>query len=117
MTGTIFGDVKEAIGLAADNTPFDDTLLLHINGALSNVTRVGAGNQDGFVATKTSTWSDFSTDTKMISQLKNYLVFQVKLMFDSSTMSSFVLTSYQELAKEALWTINNYADYWNQSHS
>lgn len=112
---TIFGDVKKYIGLASDNIAFDDELLMHINAAFSKMTRAGVGSETGLMVDSTTTWESLSTDTKVIQAAKQYVTISVKLSFDSSTMSSFVLKSYQDIAEEALWTLNNYCDYWNES--
>lgn len=113
---TIFGDVKKFIGITAENTAFDDDLLALTNGAFSVLTRVGATGKEGFNVTTTTTWEEYSTDVKLVNMTKEYIRYRVKISFDSSTMSSFVLTSYEKLADEALWTVNNYADYWNQQN-
>lgn len=113
---TILADVKKFIGgIAEDNTAFDSDILMFVNGAFTKITRVGCGPETGREITASTTWADLQQSDKMIAAIKNFVTFDVKIAFDSSTMSSFVLSSYQALRDEYLWTINNYADYWEKS--
>lgn len=113
--GTILTDVKKFIsGIADDNTSFDDDILMYINGAFSKLTRAGVGPAEGFTVVANTLWTAYATDPKVINAVKNYITIDVKIAFDSTTLSSFVLETYKELDQEYLWTLNNYADYWDQ---
>lgn len=112
---TILNDVKKFIGgLSEDNTAFDADILMYVNSEFSTLTRVGCGPESGFTADETTTWEDYSTDPKLINMVKNYITTKVKIQFDNSTMSSYVLTAHKENAQELLWSINNYCDYWKK---
>lgn len=114
--GAILTDVKKHIGgISEDNTDFDSDILMFVNGAFTKLTRAGAGDEAGFNVTESTAWEDFTTDVKMINAVKGYVTADVKLSFDSSTLPSFVITSLEKQRDEYLWTINNYADYWQTS--
>ena len=116
MASTIFSDVKKYIGLSPDNTAFDTDLEMHINSAFAFLTRAGCGPETGFrIDPQTTTWDDYTDNAALQSAVQSYIYHKVRLSFDDSTMSSFVLKSHQDQAEEALWTINNFADYWYNS--
>ncbi len=112
---TILNDVKKFIGgIAEDNTAFDSDILTYVNGAFTKMTRSGLGDEEGFDIDATTTWDDFGFSNKMKNAVKNFVTIDVKIAFDATTMPSFLLSSNQALRDEYLWTINNYADYWEK---
>lgn len=114
--GAILTDVKKHIGgISEDNTDFDSDILMWVNGAFSKITRVGAGPETGFRVTESTAWEDFPADVKMISAIQDFVTLDVKIAFDSTTLPSFVLSTMEKQRDEYLWTINNYADYWQTS--
>lgn len=116
--GTILQDVKKFIGgIADDNTAFDADILMYINGAFTKMTRAGVGPEEGIEVVANTTWESLGQDNKTTSAIKNFVTMDVKIAFDSSTISSFVLDSYKSLRDEFLWTLNNYADHWNTSET
>lgn len=113
--GTVLEDVKKYVGLASENTEFDEDILMFTNGALSILTQAGVGPKTGMSADNTTTWESFSQETTVKNLLKQFVTIKVKLAFDPNSLSSFVLKSYEDMAQEALVRLNYYVDYtyWN----
>lgn len=116
--GTVLGDVKKYVGLASENTEFDEDILMFTNGALSILHQNGVGPAEGMSIDNTTEWAAITTDAKLLNLVKQFITMKVKVTFDSSTMSSFVLSSYNDMIAECIWRINAYTDYWkNQQPS
>lgn len=103
---SILNSVKKMLGIEADDTSFDEELILHINSVLGFCFQLGVGPTDEpFVITGASEiWSDFVPDDQIVS-VKTYVFIKVKLIFDPPA-TSFVLSSYQDLAREFEWRCN-----------
>ena len=109
MTDSILNSIKEKVGIKDPNlTAFDSELIMDINMALNNLTRIGVGPEKGFrIEDELDEWSDFigNTDPRLESA-KEYVALQVKLLFDSSSMASSVIEIYKEKSEEILYTLN-----------
>lgn len=100
--GSILDETKVALGLAADYTPFDAEIILHINATLATLSQVGVGPADGFMITDaTPTWEEFLGDDARYNQAKAYMHLDVKLRFDPPSVG-YVLTSFEKLREEAI---------------
>lgn len=82
MSGSILNDTKHALGLHAEETSFDTTLVMHINTVLSVLNHLGAGPVEGFMITDDSqTWDEFF-DNMVLNSIKSYVFLRVRLLFD-----------------------------------
>jgi hypothetical protein len=102
---SILNSVKKALGLPPDYTAFDPELIMHINSALSTVTQLGVGPEEGFsIEDSDDTWSDFFEPDPRLDLVKTYVYLKVKLVFDPPA-NSFVVTSLEKQAEELGWRI------------
>ena len=105
MNGVILDDVKKVIGVDEVYTEFDKDLILHINSTLSVLTQRGVGPSSGFeVLTGTEQWSDFVDDTRLL-MIKSYVCLKVRLLFDSSTMTSYAINALNDQVNEYEWRL------------
>lgn len=105
---SILDSVKDAIGIKdPELTAFDSELMIMINMALNNLTRVGVGPETGFkINTKENTWSEFlGEEDPRLESAKEYIVLQTKLLFDSNSMSSSMIDIYTQKSEEILYTL------------
>lgn len=108
---SILTSVKKMLGIEEDDTSFDEEIIMHINSVLMALTQLGVGPDEGFeIEDATSEWTDFVSDTKKFSAIKSYLFMRVKLLFDSSTMSSSLIEAYNRQIAEFEWRLNHAAE-------
>lgn len=103
---SILTSVKKMLGIEEDATEFDQELIMFINSVLGICFQLGVGPKDEpfTISSKSEVWSDFIPDDQ-IESVKTYVFIKVKLLFDPPS-SSFVLSSYKELAQEFEWRCN-----------
>jgi hypothetical protein len=103
--------IKKMLGILEDDETFDLDILIHINAAFATLTQMGVGPSIGFTVDDASVlWSDFITDTVAIGLVKNYIFMQVKLCFDSSSLSSAVIDTLKNEIAMYEWRLNTYCD-------
>lgn len=111
MTDSILDSVKEALGIEPDDTSFDNELIIHINSVFMIFNQLGVGPEKTFQITgDAETWSDFTPDDQDIPAVKSDMYYRVKLMFDSSTMSSGLVSEFNNKISELEWRLNIAAD-------
>lgn len=103
---SILTSIKKLLGITKDYTHFDADIVMHINSVFMTLTQLGVGPSDGFFITdETTTWDEFIKDPKTCQAAKSYIFLKVKLLFDSQTMPSAVITSYNEMIREFEWRL------------
>lgn len=108
---SILTSIKDQLGIEADDDNFDTELIMHINSVLMALTQMGVGPSEGFeIEDETSTWQDFIPNMKKFSAVKTYIFMRVKLIFDSSTMSSALIECYNRQIAEFEWRLNHAAE-------
>lgn len=106
MIESILLSIKKKLGIDATYTAFDTDIILGINSALFTLNQLGVGPVEGFVITgETETWSSFIGSRKDLEQVKEYVYLRTKLEFDPPA-SSYVLSHFEEKAKEYEWRLN-----------
>lgn len=109
---SILTSIKKLLGLAANDTNFDEELVMHINSVLFTLTQIGVGPETGFsILDKEATWDeylglDLPPETEAI---KLYIYLKVRLSFDPPS-SSFVLESIKRQISELEFRINVQVD-------
>ncbi len=104
---SILKTIRGLIGPDEDYDHFDPQLIVHINAAFSRLCRLGVGPETPFRITgDTETWDNFIAPGHQ-EELKEYIFLKVKTVFDTSTISSSVLSSYNERIKELEWELND----------
>lgn len=102
---SILGTVKKALGIEQDVDAFDEALVMHINTALSVLTQLGVGPEDGLYITGNDvSWKQLIGDNCLLSLVKTYICQKVRLIFDPP-MTSSVLDAMERNLKEAEWRI------------
>lgn len=108
---SILKSIKDMIGPEVDNDDFDTELIMHINSVIMGLTQMGLGPSEGFeIEDETSTWQDFLPNVKKFSAVKTYIYMKVKLIFDSSTMSSALIEAFNRQIAEFEWRLNHAAE-------
>jgi hypothetical protein len=108
MSESILESVKKSLGIVDPAlTAFDTELIMDINMALNNLTRIGVGPERGFkIESEANTWSEFLGDLDpRLESAKEYVVLQTKLLFDSNSMSSAMIEIYNQKSDEMLYTL------------
>lgn len=109
---SILTSIKKLLGIAKEDTSFDHDIIMHINSVLMILTQVGVGPSDGFVIEDESAlWSDFTQDYKKLIAIKSYVYLKVRLLFDSTTLSSTVIESINRQIEELEWRLNFAVEY------
>ena len=114
MEESILTSVKQALGLAADYTPFDPELIMHINSVFPKLNDFGIGPSTGFMIEDASAeWSEFLDDDPNYNDVKTYIFQSVRLVFDPPTTQA-LLDAYASQIKEAEWrmTARKEAELW-----
>lgn len=107
----ILQSIKKALtGVTEEYDAFDDQILLFINGAISTLSQIGIGPEDGFfVATSDSEWSEYLDNERLLPMVKQYITDRVKLSFDPPA-SSFVLSAIEKDLDRLEWRIKVMTD-------
>lgn len=107
MSNSILEDVKKVLGLESSYDVFDQDVIMHINTALSTLTQLGVGPQNGFMINDASaTWLDFlGEDNFRLNMIRSYVYLRVRLLFDPPS-TSFAIESFNTQIKELEWRIN-----------
>lgn len=105
---SILKSVRKKLGLDPENgTEFDADLIDFINSAISVLTQVGIGSNMGYaIQDDSQTWSEFLGDDPRLNMAKTYVFDRCRLAFDTSSMSSYVLSSIQDRIREFEWRLN-----------
>lgn len=108
MTDSILTSIKEKVGIKnEDITAFDSELIMDINMALNNLTRIGVGPEEGYrIEDADNTWDEFLKEDPRLESAKEYVALQTKLIFDSQSMSSAMIKIYEEKSEEILYTLS-----------
>lgn len=108
---SILTSIKKMLGIPEEYDHFDPDLIMHINSVLSILTQIGVGPSEGFrIEDDLATWEDFLNDDTDYEAVKSYVHLRVKLLFDTSTLSSAVIESMNRMISELEWRLNAIAE-------
>lgn len=108
---SILTSIKKMLGIPEEYDHFDPDLIMHINSVLSILTQIGVGPSEGFrIEDDLATWEDFLGDDTNYEAVKSYVHLRVKLLFDTSTLSSAVIESMNRIISELEWRLNAIAE-------
>lgn len=111
MHNSILADVKKICQVPEWDDGFDTELIIHINTALMTLGQLGIGPPGGLVITNgEDTWASLVEGDDEIEGVKTYVGLKVKMIFDSSNMTSYVLESYKNITSELEYRLNSHAE-------
>lgn len=106
MNSSILTSVKKILGIAEEDTSFDNVIIMHINSVLSILCQLGVGPESGFMIEDDSAiWSDFLGDSTKYTMVLNYVGLKVRMAFDPP-QGSAVAESINKNISELEWRIN-----------
>jgi hypothetical protein len=104
---SILTSIKKLLGITEDYTHFDPDIIMHINSIFVVLNQIGVGPEEGFrIEDKTSTWNDFLGNSIQLESVKTYVYLRVRLLFDSTTLSSTVIESMKQTISELEWRLS-----------
>lgn len=108
---SILTTIKKQLGYEEEDTGYDEEIIVHINTVLADLTQLGVGPSEGFeIEDKTNTWDEFIPDNPKFNNVKTYIYMRVKLIFDSSTMSSALIESFNKQCDRFEWRLKTAAE-------
>ena len=112
VVDSILKDISKLVGVQSEEDYFDPDILIHINSAFNRLWQLGIGPKDKpfYITGATETWDDFYGDISYYNSVKEYVYLYVRSIFDTSTMSSYVLNSIQSKMTELEWLMYVQAD-------
>ena len=104
---SILTSVKKMLGITEEYEHFDPELIIHINSALSVLTQLGVGPEEGYsISGEEDEWTSFIGEgVLLLEMVKTYVFLKVKLAFDPPA-SSAIKESYERQIAEYEWRIN-----------
>ena len=104
---SILTSIKKLLGIPAEYEHFDTDITMHISSAFSTLNQLGLGPAEGFrIADEDATWDEFIQDRKTIESVKSYMYLKVRLLFDSSSLTSATIAAYERQIAEFEWRLN-----------
>lgn len=96
---SILNTTKAALGLPAGYTPFDAEVLMHLNSAISTLTQLGVGPEEGYIVVDhRNNWDELLGDDKTLEFTKTYIHLMVKRNFDPPENGSILMGIEKQLA-------------------
>ena len=109
-TNSILESVKKLTD-SSDNF-YEPDLIIHINTVFSKLQQLGVGPAAGFaIDDENTTWDEYTENKAILNMVKSYMVLQVKLLFDISTASSYLIETMKQQSAELEWRLNAAVDY------
>lgn len=104
---SILTTIKHLLGIDEEYEYFDTDITVGINSAISSLTQMGIGPEEGFLITgKNDTWSSFiGADNPKLEMVKTYIYIKTKLVFDPP-LSSSVIEALNRSLDEYTWRLS-----------
>lgn len=99
MEDSILKSTKQILGLADDYTPFDLTIITHINSALSDAQDLGVGPLGFSIEDDAAVWADLELPKEIETKLRSYIYLKTRMLFDPPT-TSFLLDASRKQIEE-----------------
>lgn len=111
MIESVLTSVKICLcGIPENDEAFDENLMMFINSAFGTLYQIGIGPKEGYsISSKVDKWSDFISDVRLQSLVKDYIVTYTKVYF-CPPESGFVLTSLEKQLDEKVWRLRVFGE-------
>ena len=110
MDSSILTSIKKLLGIAEEDTSFDQDIIMHINTVFAILAQLGVGPANGFsIADDGAIWSDYLGNATNLELVKSYIYMKVRSMFDPPT-SSILADAMNKNISELEWRINTTVD-------
>lgn len=112
MGNSILITIKKLLGIDPDNKDFDTDLISHINSVFMILYQIGVGPSSPYVIqSDAETWDDFLGDEVGFTTAGiSYVYAKVRLLFDTSTLTSSLVQSLANQANELEARLNYMVD-------
>jgi hypothetical protein len=107
MEESILKSTKKVLGIGLDDDSFDLDVITHINSALSNLSQLGVGPEEGvFIEDDTTDWDALGIESvPILSQTKTLIYLRVRVLFDPP-QTSFLQDALAKQILEHEWRID-----------
>lgn len=103
MDESILESIKKLLGIAENDTSFDQDIIMDINSVLVILWQMGVGPERPFRITGPyETWENYLSDMSELEYVKSYIHLRVAQLFDPP-QNSIVEQSRKELIDEYGW--------------
>ena len=110
MDSSILTSIKKLLGIAEEDTSFDQDIIMHINTVFAILAQLGVGPTNGFsIEDDGAIWSDYLGNSTNLELVKSYIYMKVRSMFDPPT-SSILADAMNKNISELEWRINTMVD-------
>ena len=110
MDSSILTSIKKLLGVAEEDTSFDQDIIMHINTVFAILAQLGVGPANGFsIEDDGAIWSDYLGNAANLELVKSYIYMKVRSMFDPPT-SSILADAMNKNISELEWRINTTVD-------
>ena len=110
MDSSILTSIKKLLGVAEEDTSFDQDIIIHINTVFAILAQLGVGPANGFsIEDDSAIWSDYLGNATNLELVKSYIYMKVRSMFDPPT-SSILADAMNKNISELEWRINTTVD-------
>lgn len=101
MGDSILETIAKLLSIQVDDNFFDVDLVLHINSAISALTDLGVGPDNGYaILSREETWEDYlGDDIENLGMVQEFIYLKVKLLFNTPQSSS-VIKVYEDRLNE-----------------
>ena len=102
---SILNDVKQAVGVAENNTEFEEDIIMAINSALFNLMQLGVGPPDGVeISNLLDDWEILFQGRQDLNAAKSYVFTVVRLIFDRPE-TSYGIQALERMRDEWAWRL------------
>ena len=106
MDSSILTSIKKLLGIAEEDTSFDQDIIMHINTVFAILAQLGVGPSNGFsIEDDGAIWSDYLGNAANLELVKSYIYMKVRSMFDPPT-NSILADAMNKNISELEWRIN-----------
>ena len=110
MDSSILTSIKKLLGIAKEDTSFDQDIIMHINTVFAILAQLGVGPANGFsIEDDSAIWEDYLGNATNLELVKSYIYMKVRSIFDPPT-SSILADAMNKNISELEWRINTTVD-------